>query len=390
MAPMRIYLDYNASAPLLEPARAAMLAALDACGNPSSVHAEGRNARKLIEDCRSRLAMWMGVEPKQVIFTSGASEAAGQALSPMLRAGGHPLPVSTLYVSAVEHPCVLSGGRFAPDRVRRLPVDANGIVDPAALDAALSSHEGGDGVPMVAVMLANNETGVIQPAGEIAEVVHRHNGIFVVDAVQALGRIPFDMTSTGANFLFVSSHKIGGPKGVGALILGDATLAPEPMITGGGQENFHRAGTENTAAIAGFAGALATLEANNVEMTEIAALRDSIEAGITTISREAGNKAGEPVFFGNQVGRLANTSCFSVPGISAETALIALDLAGIAVSSGSACSSGKVRKSHVLEAMGVDDNLARCALRISTGPDTTREDAEAFLGAWKDITSRAA
>ena len=389
---VRAYLDHNASAPLQAEARIAMLAALDAGGNASSVHAEGRAARGLVEKARRQLAEAVGVSAGQVVFTSGASEAAAHALSPILRAGGAEIPVSRLYISATEHPCVLAGGRFAPEAIEILPVDATGMLDMAALAEALAGHDGKAGSPMVAVQLANNETGVIQPIEKIAELVHARDGFLVVDAVQALGRIPFSVPELGAHFVLLSSHKTGGPQGAGALILGNGTISPVPLIRGGGQESFNRAGTENVAAIAGFGAAAALAGQTAGEMGVIAALRDSIEDGITTICGEAGNKAGAPVFFGREAagGRLANTSCFAVPGIKAETALISLDLAGVAVSSGSACSSGKVKKSHVLQAMGADDELAACALRVSAGPQSTGRDAEAFLGAFRNIVNRIA
>ena len=389
---MRAYLDHNASAPMGVEARAAMVAALETAGNASSVHAEGRAARAIVEKARRQLAEAVGVSAGQVIFNSGASEAAAHALSPVLRAGGAEIPVSRLYVGATEHACVLAGGRFAPEAIETLPVDATGMLDLAALKDALAGHDNAAGSPMVAVQLANNETGVIQPMEKIAELVHAHDGFLVVDAVQALGRVPLSVPELGAHFVLLSSHKIGGPQGAGALILGNGTISPVPLIRGGGQESFNRAGTENVAAIAGFGAAAEVAAETAGEMGAIAALRDSIETGITTICGEAGNKAGEPVFFGRDAagGRLANTSCFAVPGIRAETALISLDLAGVAVSSGSACSSGKVKKSHVLEAMGADDELAACALRVSAGPQSTGRDAEAFLGAFRNIVSRIA
>ena len=392
MSPRRIYLDHNASAPLGAEARDAMLAALGRCGNASSVHAEGRAARAIVEKARRQLAEAVGVSAGQVVFTSGASEAAAHALSPLLRVGGNEIPVSRLYVGATEHACVLAGGRFSPEAVEILPVDASGMLDIAALERALAAHDATAGSPMVAVQLANNETGVIQPMEKIAGLVHAHDGFVVVDAVQALGRIPFSARELGAHFVLLSSHKIGGPQGAGALILANGTISPVALIRGGGQESFNRAGTENVAAIAGFGAAAAVAAQSAGEMGAIAMLRDSIETGITTICGEAGNKAGAPVFFGRDAagGRLANTSCFAVPGIKAETALISLDLAGIAVSSGSACSSGKVKKSHVLEAMGVDDELAACALRVSAGSQTTGSDAEAFLGAFRNIVTRIA
>ncbi|MCB1387117.1 MAG: cysteine desulfurase [Nitratireductor sp.] len=393
----RLYLDYNATAPLLDAARAAMNHALETGGNASSVHSEGRAARALVEQARRQLGGAIAAAASQIVFTSGASEAAAHALSPLIRAGGTDIPVSRLYVSAIEHPCVLAGGRFAADRVEILPVTQAGVIDLAALEAALKAHDRSQGSPMVAVMLANNETGAVQPVRQVADLVHAHDGFLVVDAVQAFGRMPLSIADLQAHFVILSSHKIGGPQGAGALVFGDASISPAPMIRGGGQENFQRAGTENVAAIAGFGAAAASADIMRAKSGEIAAWRDSLESGISTICAEAGNKAGDPVFFARGTGhdgalpeRLANTSCFAVPGIKAETALIALDLAGIAVSSGSACSSGKVKKSHVLKAMGVNDELAACALRVSAGPQTTKEDAERFLGAFRDITNRIA
>lgn len=390
MAQNRTYLDHNASAPLLPGARSAMISALDAVGNPSSVHHEGRAGRKILEKARAELGAAIGAKGNQIVFTSGASEAATHALSPIIRAGGREVRVSRLYVSAIEHPCVLAGGRFNKDQLSFLKVSEAGLVDLDYLEEMLKAHDHAAGAPMVAVMLANNETGAVQPIDAIADLVHAHNGFLVVDAVQALGKLAVDVSGLSAHFIIVSSHKIGGPKGAGALIFGDASISPQPMILGGGQENFQRGGTENIVAIAGFGAAAAEFSSLTVKIEQIKRLRDSIEAGVSTICSEAGNKAGAPVFFSQEVTRLPNTSCFSVPGVKAETALISLDLAGIAVSSGSACSSGKVKKSHVLSAMGVDDELAACALRISTGASTTNEDAQRFLGAFKNIVSRVA
>jgi len=388
MPAKRTYLDWNASAPLLPAARAAMIDALDGTGNASSVHTEGRDRKKRVETARTQVAKALGVLPGRVMFTSGASEAAAHALSPHMSAGGHDILLSTLYVSAVEHPAILSGGRFAPEMVVRIPVDRAGLVDMQALTELLGNHDASAGLPLVAVQLANSETGVIQPIAEIASIVHQHGGLLVVDAVQAFGKMPVDMAALEADFLIVSGHKIGGPQGAGALVFGQGGLHPRPLIRGGGQESHQRAGTENVAAIAGFGAASAEIPEMLEKNSKTAALRDSIESEIATICSSAGNRFGTPVFFGQEVTRLANTSCFAVPGIKAETALIAFDLAGIAISSGSACSSGKVGKSHVLEAMGVDDELARCALRISLGPATIDEDAERFVGAFKDIVSR--
>ncbi len=390
MAPIRTYLDYNASAPLLPGARDAMVEALDLVGNPSSVHFEGRAARKTLEAARTKLAESLSVSGNQIVFTSGASEAATHALSPIVRAGGREVAVSKLYISAVEHPCVLAGGRFLKDAIHILPVTEAGIVDLNALEDALKHHDHTSGAPMVAVMLANNETGTLQPIPEISELVHSHDGFLMVDAVQAFGKIDLSIAAMAAHFIILSSHKIGGPKGAGALVFGDASISPQPMVLGGGQENFQRGGTENIASIAGFGAAASEIVDKNADNPENSKFRDSIEKGVSIICAEAGNKAGAPVFFAGASDRLPNTSCFAVPGVKAETALISLDLAGIAVSSGSACSSGKVRKSHVLDAMGVDDDLAACALRVSTGPSTTSEDTERFLGAFRNIVSRVA
>ncbi len=387
---MRTFLDHNATSPMRESARMAVLAALETGGNPSSVHREGRAARKTVESARIQLAGAINAKGNQIVFTSGATEAANHALSPIIRAGGHEVGVSRLYVSAVEHPCVLSGGRFAHDQVETIAVTEGGVVDLADLAARLAAHDVSGGAPMVAVMLANNETGALQPIREVAEIVHAHNGFLVVDAVQAFGRLPLDVAKLSAHFIILSSHKIGGPQGAGALVLGDASISPAVLLKGGGQENWQRGGTENVAAIAGFGAATQEIAARIAENGTESRLRDSIENGITTICMEAGNKAGEPVFFAGDIARLPNTSCFAVPGVKAETALISLDLAGIAVSSGSACSSGKVKKSHVLAAMGIEDDLAECALRVSTGHTTTNEDAERFLGAFKDIVNRIA
>lgn len=389
VAGTRTYLDYNSGAPLLDVARAAMIDALATTGNPSSVHAEGRARRKVIEDARATLADHLDCAPSRVVFTSGASEAANHALSPVLKVRGAETPVSRLYVSAIEHPCVLAGGRFSPGAVEHLAVTEGGVVDLGALERSLAAHDRDAGAPMVAVMLANNETGVVQPIAEISAMVRAHDGFLLVDAVQGLGRLDFSAASLGADFIALSAHKIGGPQGAGALILANETVAPPPLIRGGGQENHHRSGTENVAAIAGFAAAIADLREQKEEIPRIRALRDYMEARLRTISLETGNRVGEPVFFGEGEERLANTSCFAVPGVKAETALISLDLAGIAVSSGSACSSGKVGKSHVLAAMGIDETLASAALRVSLGRGSAKEDTGRFLAAWTDIIGRA-
>ena len=347
----RTYFDWNATAPLRQEARAAMVTALELTGNASSVHAEGRAARRLVEQARAQVAALAGAEAKNVTFTSGATEANMLALTPAIGIGGRKEPRDRLFVSAIEHPSVRSGGRFPAEQVEELPVTGDGVVDLHALRSAIARAER----PLVSVMLANNETGVIQPIAEIAAIVHAANGVLHVDAVQGPGRIDCRIGELGADLMSLSAHKLGGPQGAGALVSrGDVHIA-EPLIKGGGQERGLRAGTENVAAIAGF-GAAAAIAANQADAARMADLRDRVEAGIKATLPEA-------VIFGQNAPRLPNTTLFTVPGMKAETAIIAFDLNGIAVSSGSACSSGKVQASHVLAAMGVEPSWrrARCA-----------------------------
>ncbi|KKX34492.1 cysteine desulfurase family protein [Rhizobium sp. LC145] len=380
MAQPRIYLDWNATAPLGEAARAAMIDALKLPGNASSVHGEGRAARAAIDKARRQVAALAGAEPAHVIFTSGATEAANHALVPDYRMGRSPLVFSRLYVSAIEHPAIREGGRFASVQVTEVPVTPAGIVDIAALERLLAAHDRSEGLPMVAVMLVNNETGIIQPVAEAARLAHAHGGLMVVDAVQAAGRIPLDIVALDADFLILSSHKIGGPKGVGALVSRGEVLMPAPLIRGGGQEKGHRSGTENFHAIVGFGAAAETAFDGLVERNaEIAALRDRLEAGM----REA---AGDVLIHGSDVARVANTVFFTLPGLKSETGQIAFDLEGIALSAGSACSSGKVGESHVLTAMGHDPKLG--ALRMSLGSATTEEDIAWALAAFAKIAGR--
>ena len=369
----RAYFDWNATAPLRAEARAAIAAALRVTATPSSVHAEGRAARALVEKARGEVASLVGAEAKNVTFTSGATEANMLALTPAIHAGGRKVERDRLFISAIEHSSVLSGGRFPAAQVEQVPVTGEGLVDLAALKRALA----GATRPLVSVMQANNETGVIQPIREIADIVHAANGVLHVDAVQCAGRIDCDIEALGADLLTVSSHKLGGPQGAGALVRrGDIHIA-EPLLKGGGQERGQRAGTENVAAIAGFGAAcVAAQAAHQADATRMAALRDRLEAGILALTPDA-------VVFGATAMRLPNTTLFGVAGMKAETAIIAFDLNGIAVSSGSACSSGKVQLSHVLAAMGVESSLARGAIRVSLGWSTTEAEVEKFLAAWK-------
>lgn len=368
------YLDWNATAPIRPAARSAMLEALAQTGNPSSVHARGRMARRIVEEARAAVATLLGVDPRQVIFTSGGTEANALALSPGWFSARDPAPRDRLLVSAIEHASVLAGGRFPAEKRETVAAGPDGRVDLADLSDRLRRG----GRPLVSLMAANNETGVVQPLREAASLVHEAGGLLHVDAVQAAGRISLDLGTLGVDLLTISSHKLGGPQGVGALVLQDESLhIAEPLLRGGGQERGYRAGTENVAAIAGFGAAAAEARAQaEAERAHAAALRGRLERGLKAI-------APETVIFGERVERLVNTTLFALAGLKAETALIALDLEGVAVSSGAACSSGKVAPSHVLAAMGVPARLARGAIRVSTGYATTAEEIDRFLEAWR-------
>ncbi|WP_417434289.1 cysteine desulfurase family protein [Hoeflea sp.] len=379
MAKGRLYFDYNATAPLLAVAQSAMVDAMQLPGNPSSVHAEGRKARAVVSNARESVARLCNVSAAQVVFCSGATEAANHVLTPDYRMGRSPVRVSRLFVSAVEHPAVLEGGRFAAEQITVLPVDAQGRLDLDALEAAFAGHDQESGQAMLGLQLANNETGVIQPVREAADIVKAHHGLMVVDAVQGAGRMALSLEALGADFLILSGHKIGGPKGIGALVSAGETLMPVPLLRGGGQEKGHRGGTENLICIAGFgAAADAACEALG-DVERIAALRDRLEAGVRDL-------APDVILHGETVGRLANTSFFSLPGLKAETAQIAFDMEGVAVSAGAACSSGKIGLSHVLAAMDADADLG--AIRVSLGGEHTENDVERFLEAFKAINTR--
>jgi cysteine desulfurase len=370
----RSYLDYNATAPLRPEVRAAMLAALDAHGNPSSVHAEGRAARALIESARAKVASLAGAKPENVIFTSGGSEANALALAAQTGEAWH------CYISAVEHPSVLAGGRFYRGSTSRIPVSGDGVIDLDVLAAELAKHHLGGWRPFVSLMAANNETGAIQPVAEAAKIVHEAGGVLHTDAVQVGGRLPLDFAALGADMMTLSAHKIGGPKGVGALVLREG-VPVEPLIKGGGQERRRRAGTENVAGIVGFGVAAEFAAAEVGRASELAALRDELEERALEVEPDT-------LVVSGRVARLPNTSCIAVPGTKAETLVIGLDLAGVAVSAGSACSSGKVEASHVLSAMGLLPELAQGAIRISLGFGTLSADIERFIGAWSELIKR--
>jgi cysteine desulfurase len=377
----RIYLDWNATAPLRDDARAAVAAALGVIGNPSSVHGEGRAARHLVEKARVEVAALVGAEPRNVIFTSGGTEANGLALTFSIEVAGEKAPRDRLLTSAIEHPSVRSGHRFPASEAEDVPVTADGVVDLGRLRARLAAlKETGRRRPLVSIMHANNETGVVQPIAAAAQIVHAAGGLLHVDAVQSVGRISCDINDLQADLLTLSGHKLGAPKGVGALVLrSEALHLSEPAIRGGGQERGRRAGTENIIGINGFgAAAAAARRAPESEALAVAGLRNKLESGLRAI-------APEVVIFGANAERLPNTTLFAMPGVRAETALIAFDLEGIAVSSGAACSSGKVAPSYVLAAMGVAATLALGAIRVSLGPTTSEDEVDSFLKAWRKL-----
>ena len=379
----RIYLDYNATAPLRPEARAATVAALGVLGNASSVHAEGRAAHHVVENARTEVARLVGGDAKLVTFTSGGTEANDTVLTPDWILSGKPHRADLLLASAIEHPSVLAGGRFAKEAVRLIPVHETGVTDLAALKAMLLQADREGKRALVSLMLANNETGAIQPVAQAAAMAHEHGALIHTDAVQAAGRIPVDIAALGVDVLTLSAHKIGGPQGAGAIVRARDELTFTPLLTGGGQEKRLRAGTENVAAIAGFGAAAKAAVGDLSRVHTWTAWRDRI-AGLV------GETGSRTVVFGDSVNRLPQTLCFAVDGLTAETLLIALDLDGVAVSSGSACSSGKVAPSHVLAAMGVPPGLAKCAIRITLGWDSKESDLDSFATAWRRVLSHVA
>jgi cysteine desulfurase len=375
LAKTRVYLDWNATAPMRPEAKAAMMQAMDLQGNPSSVHAEGRAARKIIEDARANIAKALGARSADVVFTSGGTEANALALMPGLR---RDRDVATrLIVSAIEHSSVRSGGRFPVEDIQTAPVMPSGVVDLERLQALLAN-----GTPaLVSVMLANNETGAIQPIAEIAELVHAAHGILHVDAVQGFGKTDININTLDADLLSISAHKIGGAKGTGALVLTEGLAGFGPLIAAGGQEKGRRGGTENLPGIAAFGAAVAAhLETGAAAMARMQKLRTRLETGLRAVTPEM-------TIFSGDVPRLPNTVLFSAPGMKAETAVIAFDLEGMAVSSGSACSSGKVHASPVLTAMGVRPEMAQGAVRLSLGWDTTEAEIQYLLEAWRSLAN---
>jgi cysteine desulfurase len=354
---VRTYLDHNATSPLRPEAKQAMLAAMDICGNASSVHGEGRKAHKLMDDAREALAFNLGCLPQMITFTSGGTEANNMALLGV--------DVERILISAVEHPSVSAAAKASGKPFEIIPVDKFGRVELAALEKMLSGPKA-----LVSVMMANNETGVVQPVNDIVQLTSKAGGLSHVDAVQGFGKRPVNFGLIGCDLMTVGAHKVGGPTGIGALIIRDG-LVVEPLLNGGGQELRRRAGTENLIAIAGFA---ATAKAARLDTYE---LNDTLEEALA-----------DTMIFGDGVERLCNTTCFATPGMKAETLLMNFDLEGIAVSSGSACSSGKVARSHVLDAMGVAPEISASAIRVSLGWNTTRDDINHFIATWRKLNQR--
>ncbi|MCE9508423.1 MAG: cysteine desulfurase [Alphaproteobacteria bacterium] len=360
------YLDHNATTPLKPEVRDVMLRLLEFPGNASAIHKLGREARRRIEEARAQIAGFVNAGPKAVIvFTSGATEANNL----VLKGSG----CERVLVSAIEHPSVLNA--LAAREI--IPVLSNGVIDVAALDQML---EGNDRATLISVMMVNNETGVIQPLDKVVEIAKRRGALVHTDAVQAAGRLPIDLQKLGVDYLTLSAHKIGGPQGAGCLVLSNC-VSVTPQISGGNQEKNMRAGTENLAAIAGF-GVAAELAARDMGGYQaLAALRDRIEAELKKI-------APAIRFFGQESPRVANTTMFALPGAPSETQLIALDMAGICVSNGSACSSGAVRASHVLKAMGASEAEAGSSLRISLGWNSTEKEVDYFIQQWTEMYNR--
>jgi cysteine desulfurase len=383
-----IYLDHNASSPLRDCARSAMLEALGETGNASSVHTTGRRARARVEKARAQVAKLCGALPEEVVFTASGSEANALALKgAVLGSLAEGKPIARILYSAVEHESVRANASAIAGQVpgivlRELPVTKDGVADLSALRLALRE---GVGRVLISVMAANNETGVVQDIGEIARIAKEEAGkdaLIHADAVPAIGKMPLAFDAVEIDYVTLSSHKLGGPQGVGALLVKEA--APlVPLIAGGGQEMRKRAGTENVAGIAGFGAAVEETAAASGERARMERLRDVFE-------RELLGVAPHAIIFGKNTKRLANTSCFAIAGLSAEAALIGLDIDGIAVSSGSACSSGKVKSSHVLSAMGVPVELARSALRVSFGWNSADDDVAAIIRSLHALVNRRA
>lgn len=370
MVQTQIYLDFNATAPVLPAVVDAVTHALSVTGNPSSVHQHGREARHLVQMARQNVAAAVDTSPENVIFTSGGTESNNVAL----RSATSAADGTEMLVASTEHDSVLA---TAGGRTPLLPVQQNGLLDLQVLDERLAALAGR---AVVSTMLANNETGIIQPIPAIAEIVHAHDGLLHCDAVQAVGKIPVSFPDLGADSMAITAHKFGGPKGVGALVLRSG-LDFEPEIIGGGQEEGRRSGTENVASIAGFGAAAALVPELLSHASRLASMRDDLQSQL--------KETASPVYVaGENVDRLPNTLSVTMPGVPGDTQVMSFDLEGISISSGAACSSGKVSISHVLAAMGIDPEVAKCAVRISLGPSTQDQHIEKFLSIWMQLSNR--
>jgi len=368
----RIYLDYNASSHIRPEVISFMGEVMAEGGNPSSVHGRGRKARTRVEDARAQVAAMVNALPAEVVFTGSGTEATDLALNGVAPANG----ITDLVVCAVEHPASHGAAKQSGLPIRYLPVTNDGTIDLAAAEKIFDDLSTAERKAMVTVMRANNETGALQPVQQISQMVRdRELGLVHCDAVQSAGKIPVDIVLLGADIMSLSAHKIGGPQGVGALILREG-VAMSPRMCGGGQEMGRRSGTENVAGIAGFGLAAKIAHQDLGKFATLATHRDRLEAALREISNAA-------VIFGDKAERLPNTCCFAMPGVPAETALMLLDLGGLEVSSGSACSSGKVANNHVLSAMGVEDALMMGALRVSFGWGSEAAHVDRFLEVWR-------
>ncbi|MET3560038.1 cysteine desulfurase [Bartonella japonica] len=378
MVVRRRYFDHNATTPLKEMARMTLLASLEIFGNPSSVHAEGRAAKTLLQKARRQIAENLNTNPDHVVFTSGASEAAMTLLTPFYNMGNSKVYFSHLYIGATEHPSVAEGGRFSKECISTVSVDQDGLIQQDKLASLLAVHDKTKGLPLVAIQAANGETGVIQPIKEISVIVRDSGGILIVDLTQYVDKNFVDIHQMGGDFFILSAHKIGGLKGVGAIVSCGNLLMPDPLIIGGGQEKGSRGGTEALPLIAVFGAAIADCSTQE-EIKQLIYLRNKLEDGLQKISNDI-------EIFGKRVQRLPNTTYFAVRNMKAETMQIGFDLAGFSVSAGSACSSGKVKQSKVLEAMGYD--VPNGAIRVSIGRNTTSEDIDDFLSVFSQIIDK--
>ncbi len=367
-----VYCDYNATAPLRDEVKTAIINAMDKVANPSSVHAHGREARKMLEDAREAVAAGVGACREDITFTSGGTEGACLVLNGARKAASD----LRLIVSSIEHDAVLAQA----DDALVVPVTRAGVVDLDALKDILDNWSDDQKRPFLSLMAVNNETGVIQPLAEAVELIHAAGGLAHTDAVQAIGKIPFSILDADVDYISFSSHKIGGPQGVGAVYIKPGAPCAA-MLTGGGQETSRRAGTQNLLGAVGFDAAIKKALADMEGFQALSKCRDDMEL---RLQHEAG-----VTIYGKEANRVANTSCFGLKGFRAETQVMALDLAGFSISAGSACSSGKVKPSHVIKAMGEDDDMSLCAVRASFGWQSAPEDFERFADAWISAAERA-